>query len=277
MIHSNLSQATKNGVDQLSKHHGDQERRKIEDWLFASDFAAQQSDFNNRRQEGTGQWLINSNEFKNWLDGTEKTLFCSGIPGAGKTILTSLVIDELWKRFQANIDVGIAHLYCSYKTQEDQKFGVLVASLLKQLVRRLPILPDNIANLYKHHIKGGTRPLDDEITTALHLVAGSYSRTFFVIDALDECISSDGTRNRLLDEIFKCQSDSTAAFFATSRLIPEITSSFEGRTSISIRASDDDVRMYLDNHITQLPKFVLRDQALQVAIKVEIIKASDGM
>ena len=82
-------------MDQLGKHHNDEERRKIEDWLFPFDFAAQHNDFNGRRQEGTGQWLLNSKEFRTWLDGTEQTLFCPGIPGAGKTIITSLVINEL--------------------------------------------------------------------------------------------------------------------------------------------------------------------------------------
>lgn len=277
MILSNLSQATKDGVDRLNRHHDDEERRDIEDWLSSVNFTAQQSDLINQRQEGTGQWLLNSEKFKAWLDGTQQTLLCSGIPGAGKTVMTSIIVEHLWTKFQADSDIGIAYLYCNYESQQEQKFGALVASLLKQLVRRMRVLPDNIGDLYRCHREKGTRPDDNEVTSALHSIEGSYSRTFFVIDALDECINSDGTRKRLLMEIFKYQSNTTAALFATSRFIPEITSLFQGEMSMEIRAIDHDVQKYLDNHINRLPNCVLQNKDLQNTVKAEIVRAVDGM
>lgn len=94
----------------------------------------------------------------------------------------------------------------------------------------------------------------------------------------DECPVSDGSRKTLLSEIFNLQVKTGASIFATSRLIPEIMKDFEGRTtSIEIRASDDDVRRYLDGKMSQLRPFVLRNFALQEEIKTEIIKAIDGM
>lgn len=264
-----------------NKHHDeqerDQERHKIEDWLSSTDSAAQQTDFINRRQEGTGQWLLNSEKFQAWLDGTQQTLFCSGIPGSGKTIITSIVVEHLWTKFQADGDIGIAYLYCNYNRQQEQKLGDLVASLLIQLVKRLPVLPDHIKNLYQRHRDRGTRPGDDEIISALYSVTASHSRTFFIIDALDECIKSDGTRKRLLTEIFKYQSQTTVALFATSRLFPEITSLFQEEVSMEIRASEYDVQRYLDHHIDRLPNCVLKNQDLQAAVKAEIVKAVDGM
>jgi hypothetical protein len=64
-------------------------------WLTTTDYSAQQSDFLSRRQEGTGQWLLDSNQFQMWRDGEIQTLFCQGMPGAGKTIMTSIVILSL--------------------------------------------------------------------------------------------------------------------------------------------------------------------------------------
>ena len=69
------------------------------DWLTPLDYTAQQHDFVNRRQAGTGQWLLDSAEFQAWLEADHQTLFCPGIPGAGKTILTSIVVEELTTRF----------------------------------------------------------------------------------------------------------------------------------------------------------------------------------
>lgn len=272
-----MSHATKDGVDRLNKHQDDRKRFIVEDWLSSADFAAQQTDFISRRQEGTGQWLLKSNEFKTWLDGTKKTLFCPGIPGAGKTILTSIVIDHLWTKFQADSKIHIVYLYCSYKRQQEQSLRDLVASLLKQLVKGLSVLPNNIKSLYRLHVARDTRPSIDEFITTLHSVIDRYSKIFFVIDALDECTTSDRTRERLLEHIFKIQSYTTAALFVTSRFLPEITAIFKKEMSIEIRASADDVRKYLDTRITELSRCVLRNSALQDNIKTEIVKAVDGM
>lgn len=52
---------------------------------------------------------------------------------------------------------------------------------------------------------------------------------------------------------------------------------FEQSTSLEIRASDKDVQRYLDANMSQLPSFVLRSPDLQEGIKIEIVKAVDGM
>jgi hypothetical protein len=47
----------------------------ILNWLTPIDYAPQQSDFIARRQEGTGQWLLNSDKFQEWLTHSRQTLF----------------------------------------------------------------------------------------------------------------------------------------------------------------------------------------------------------
>lgn len=139
------------------------------------------------------------------------------------------------------------------------------------------VLPGNIRHLYQRHRDKGTRSDDDELTYALHSIEGSYSRTFFIIDALDECIKSDRTRKRLLMEIFKYQSNTTAALFATSRLISDTTSLFQGEISMEICAIDHDVQKYLDNLLNWLPNCVSQNKDLLDTVKAEIIRAVDGM
>jgi len=104
-----------------------------------------------------------------------------------------------------------------------------------------------------------------------------YSRAFIVVDALDECRASNGCRSRFLSEIFNLQAKSKANIFATSRFIPEITERFEGSMLLEIRASEHDVRRYVDGHMSHLPSFVGRSLDLQEEIKAEIVKAVDGM
>jgi hypothetical protein len=57
----------------------DQETRDLVAWLFPLNFQAKQHDIFSRRQEGTGQWLLEDDVFKEWLDGSRKILWCPGI------------------------------------------------------------------------------------------------------------------------------------------------------------------------------------------------------
>jgi NACHT domain len=168
-------------------------------------------------------------------------------------------------------------VYCNFRRQQEQKPADLIASLLKQLIQRRPSVPENIMTLYKRHNDERTRPSLNEFTKLLHSIVNDNSKTFIIIDALDECQTSGGDRRRLLSEILNLQAKTGALFFATSRFIPEIKKEFEGSISIEIRASDDDVQRYLYGHMSQLPSCVSRSSDLQEEIKTKIIKAVDGM
>ena len=250
---------------------------KILDWLTPIDYAPQQNDYIKRRQAGTGQWLLDSIQYQDWLKVKKQTLFCPGIPGAGKTILTSIVVNDLYNRFDATI--GIAYVYCNFRRKDEQKINDLLASLLKQLAERQGILPATVKSLYNQHKVAKTRPSLGEITTILQAVAAMYSRVFIVVDALDECQTTSACRTEFLSEIFDLQAKLKCGvnFFATSRFIPEITDKFEDSMSLEIQASEQDVRRYVDGHISHLPSFVGRSPDLQEEIKTKIVKAVDGM
>ncbi|KAN0102151.1 hypothetical protein V8E51_012661, partial [Hyaloscypha variabilis] len=63
---------------------------------------------------GTSQWLLDSVEFKAWVETNKWVLFYLGIPGAEKTILTSIIVEELFIRFENDGKISIAYLYYNY-------------------------------------------------------------------------------------------------------------------------------------------------------------------
>lgn len=242
------------------------------------DYGSQHSDFLKRRQPGTGQWLLDSTEYQTWLESTEQTLFCPGIPGVGKTILTSIVIDHLEGTFTTDLTVGIAYIYCNYRRQEEQVIDILFASLLKQLSRGRTSLPDCVKGIYDTHKDKRTRPSLNEILMALHSLAAIYSRIFIIVDALDECQHSDGCRQEFLTQLFSLQGKCGANLFMTSRFIPEIVDRFKtASVSLEIRANTKDIERYLEGHIEQLPRCVQQDPKLRQKITTEISGAVDGM
>jgi hypothetical protein len=258
---------------------------EILNWLTDIDYGPQQSDYLKKRQAGTGQWLLDSLEFKKWVETNRQTLFCPGIPGAGKTILTSIVIDDLDTRFSGDLTIGITYIYCDFRRKDEQTAEGLLASLVKQLAETQFSLPESVKSLYDWHKPKRTRPSFDELSRTLQSVTAMYSRVFIIIDALDECQGTDDCRTKLLTQVFNLQSKYRANLFATSRFIPEIKEKFVGSMSKEIRATGDDVRRYLDNHMPQLPEFVRCSQErqktlqeeLQEEIKTKIVKAVDGM
>lgn len=274
----------KSGVDRLHERKDDQDRRAdfhdnqiIIDWLSKTNYHTQQDDFIKRRQEGTGTWLLNSDKFQEWFKMSRQTLFCPGIPGAGKTMMSSIVVQYLEDELSNKSNIGVSFLYCNYGQHQEQKAEDLLLSILKQLTERQSGIPADIKSLYERHRTRKTRPSLDGIVKVLHSAIQSYSRVYMVIDALDEYQDSIADRKRFLSELFKLQANTEINLFATSRFIPDITEEFRRSVWLEIRASTEDVRRYLYGHMSQLTPCVITSQDLQEEITAAIINAVDGM
>ncbi len=243
------------------------------------EYDAQQQDLCNRRQSGTGQWLLNSTEYQTWRETPGQTLFCPGIPGAGKTMLAAIVVEDLTTRYRQIPEVGIAFVYCNFRRRDEQTTDQLLASVLKQLSRQKPSLPDNLRELWNKHREKQTRLSFDDVLKILRLTVSSFSRVFIIVDAVDECQRSDGCRTTLLTEIRSIQQNLKVNILATSRFIPEIVDHFRsvGSVGLEVSASREDVERYIDGNMMHLPSFVQRNLKLQADIKTSISVAVDGM
>lgn len=250
-----------------------QEHQAILDWLTPVDYSPQHQGFISRRQEGTGQWFLRSPEFQAWLNNDEQTLFCPGIPGAGKTIIAAIVIDHLLASFQHGPHTGIAEIYCNFQRQNDQTVEKILANLLKQLAQRQSSLPRTVHDLYEEYEKHGTPPSLRQITAALRSTAVAFKRIFFIIDALDECQGLAQTK--LLYELFNLHTKIGANIFATSRINDIIRGRFDGCATLEISASNEDVLAYLNGQFSlQRPSAINED--IQEKIRDVVLKTAGG-
>jgi hypothetical protein len=87
------------GVDELLCVQRDQEHEKILEWLTPINYTPQQNDYIKEATTGNRPMAPRLSRIP-WLKTGKQTLFCPGIPGAGKTIITSIVIKYLFDRFQ---------------------------------------------------------------------------------------------------------------------------------------------------------------------------------
>jgi Cdc6-like AAA superfamily ATPase len=273
IVHASISRAEFNIATIHSKLTKGEELEAL-NWLTRIEYGSQQSAYLNQRQPGTGEWFLESAEYQDWRETDKKTLLLSGIPGAGKTILTAIVIDNLTAQCLTNHSVGLAYIYCDFRQKSDQKAEDLLSSVLKQLSQCQSSLPTSVKELYERHKHRRTRPSLNELFKSLQAVAESYAKVFVVIDALDECETSDDCRNVFLSRIFGLQKICFVKILATTRPIPEITEKFmDGR--LEIRAHESDVRKYIEGRILQSGSEFLK--TYEHEIKSGIMEAVDGM
>ncbi|RYP64225.1 hypothetical protein DL770_009235 [Monosporascus sp. CRB-9-2] len=146
---------TEANVETVKSKLDTKEDFEILNWLTPIDYGPQHSDFFKRRQPGTGQWLLDSVEYQTWINMDKQTLFCPGIPGAGKTILTSIVVDDLSTRFQSDRKTGFAYIYCIFQRQAEQTVDNLLASAYlneRMLLLQSDIFDEEIRNMVKKKI-----------------------------------------------------------------------------------------------------------------------------
>ncbi|OAQ96229.1 hypothetical protein LLEC1_02864 [Akanthomyces lecanii] len=233
----------------LRHKENSRENKIVLDWLTVVHYASRQSECIRTRQAGTGLWLLNSPEYQRWLHSNKRTLFCAGIPGAGKTTLASIVVQDITSRFEKEKNVGVAYLYCDFQQQGRQNADNLLASLLRQLAQGLSSFPDSMQTLYASHKKEGTRPSLNDISRTLESVAAMYSRVFVEVDALDE----SKCRSTFPSHLSSLQVSTSANVFATSRPIrDDVEEILESVETFQISANSEDIENYIDSHTSEL-------------------------
>ncbi|KAI0387296.1 hypothetical protein F5Y04DRAFT_274154 [Hypomontagnella monticulosa] len=246
------------------------EKDDILEWLTPVEYTTRHSDFIEQRYPWTGKWFLDSPQFKTWGANNGQTLFCPGIPGAGKTFLTSMVVEELSSRFENDGDIGIAYIYCDFRRKDEQNVEQLLAALLKQLIRRRLSLPESVAYLYTSNKDGGTRPSPDQLLSVLWDVVTVYQKgTYLIIDGLDEIQVDD--REIFISAILRLPIERGTNVLATSRPLPDIAERFKDCLSLEIRANDEDVHKSVD---VLCPE---NDPDSSTSIKAKLVSIVDGM
>ncbi|KAG5794504.1 hypothetical protein H9Q69_006460 [Fusarium xylarioides] len=279
-VHSLVSE-TREDVAEIRTNQNKKDDIKILDWLTSVDYGLQQSEFQKVQQPGTGSWLLDTSEYRTWLETPGQTLFCQGIPGVGKTILTSGLIDHLSSKLAGDSTNGISYIFCNFQRQDQQNSNGLLTCILKQLSAGLPSLPECLRSLYTSHSIPRTRPSSREIISTLASVISEHKRVFIIIDALDEYGSAPGARETFLMELGRLQQEFDVNLFATSRfdttISSEIRYSFLHSMSLEINAVRDDICTYIEGNFNILPSDIRHDKDLRRDIIESIQESVDGM
>ncbi|KAJ7445419.1 ankyrin repeat-containing domain protein [Mycena latifolia] len=268
------------GQQQQTSHHKQQldhnpdKRAKIIEWMSPLNFSKRQADILSTWQPGTGGWLLADPQFQEWESSSGTVLHCRGMPGAGKTVLVSLVVKHLESR-ALHENIGVACAYLNHKETESQTPQNLLGALWQQLVLGKPIHKE-VATQYKLHHERGTRLPADEICTALMFAVTEYSKVYFAIDALDEY--PEEKRNVFLEYLTALIP--AVNLMVTSRPHINMDMFLHDVHSLDISAATDDICQYVDRHISKssrLGKHLRACPELHEEIKTKMINNTRGM
>ena len=270
-IHDELQGVVKR-VDGLRISQDRDRRKKALSQLTTIDFEANHADIASRRANLTGGWFLESAQFTSWRrHESSSILWCPGIPGSGKTILSSLVIDDLRVEIARDPGIGLAGNYCSYL--DIQSTMNLMGSIIRQLLEPLSIEPPS-------------KPLTLENTRAVMSdILTYYSKVILVIDALDECedrVALMKEVHQLMQSVSNEPSKTLIHLFVTGRhsVSSDVERMLKPAFQLEIRSKDDDVQIFLEQILHehgQLSQWVTESQEFGSSIIDAILRRLSGM
>ena len=260
-------------VAALNTRQQEEERRKVEDWLSPNDFRYRHREILKGAQAGTRQWLFDSGKFQSWVDADRGTLWCPGIPGAGKTVTSSIIIDHLQSEYK-NENVAVTCLFCNYRDGAAQNAELFMANLVKQIVQQKRTVSTELTARYEERERG--RPTFADLATMFSQEISDFSKVFVVIDALDETSEHEDIRRLVLSELQKLPVN----LLVTSRYERSIEQRLGKAERLEIRATAADVQTYVkarspSEHL--LARHVQADPTLEETIVNKIVEKSQGM
>uniref|UniRef100_A0A0W0GEG1 NACHT domain-containing protein n=1 Tax=Moniliophthora roreri TaxID=221103 RepID=A0A0W0GEG1_MONRR len=235
----------------------DSERTKILDWISPLPYQGYHNHHKRDVLQGTGQWLLQSQMYREWKnDSTSSLLWLHGIPGAGKSKLASIVVENLHRSFQDGVHPRPAFFYCSRNTAEPERSqpNQVIASLARQLSSTPGgnSLLEPAVTVYKEHRHGNKQIPDQEGESLLRELVGVLKVSYIVVDAVDECDFT--TRYELLNNLISLLDNdhNLVKILIASRDDQDIVDVLRDFASISITSEHNggDVIKFVD-HQTQ--------------------------
>ena len=103
-----------------------------------------------RRASDTGTWILSEPAFKSWLEREVPVLWVSGGPGAGKTFLSSSIIQHLLETISLRANqippTAVAYFFCKSDVPELCTFENVLRTMSFQICTRMPAFADHVAS-----------------------------------------------------------------------------------------------------------------------------------
>ena len=258
-------------VQDIQRHVHTQVEKGVLNWLnkvdpFVNHWAARA-----KWEPGTGEWFVSSHEFTSWmLPG--RSLWLYGIPGAGKTVLCSTIIESL----KARLGRFPICFYFDFRDPQKQSVVNMLYSLLAQLSENK--VPEEVQRLYESCAHGNrdapVSQLKEAFLSITKRTAFEQHTPYLVIDALDEC----GDREMLMSVIMEMCQNTSINLLATSRQEEDISSVLETYAiPIQTVRVDNDIKTHIRTCLKNDSKLSKWDEGTKRTVAERLASKANGM
>ncbi|KAM0474204.1 hypothetical protein ACHAP7_007891 [Fusarium lateritium] len=214
----------------------------------------------------TGLWLTQGSDFDHWYSTLGSRIWCSGIPGAGKSVLAAAIVQE-----------------CLQRNADDQP-----SSILSSLCMQLALQNENAFEILQQYHEEfyssrylSTEPTIGNLIEILSQLCACFSQVHIVVDGLDECCGQAGASVKSLAKLAKSAGGKLVSLALLSRNEIEIRQEVEDDFAhIEIEAQTADIQLYVASELSERiasRKLRLRDPSLKDLIMLRLVDGAKGM
>ena len=255
----------------------EQEEARVLEFLNVFDTRSQLADHARDKIEGSCDWILESQDYLEWVEGNCNRLWLLGGPGAGKTVVSAFITEALNDRLN---DEDILAVYaCSFTDPQTTSATTILYGLAAQIARSSLASLEKCKKFLERHVSGSQ--LKAEIQDIQDLVvemslSADIQRIFIVIDGLDE--GEWKQSDHLMTIVDIPQYARKVKMFITSRPALLIAKEIHGYSFISLDNVTLDVTLtgFIDRALKN-SKFAILPQHDLEGIKESLIRKSDGM
>ncbi|KAL6402289.1 hypothetical protein AUP68_14761 [Ilyonectria robusta] len=264
----------------IEEIRSDSHLTRIKQWLSPPDTSTNANYAREIRHHETGTWLLNTPAFKEWKSGSLQHVWLHGMPGSGKTIISTTVLDDLTKMN----DHTTLSFFFDFSDTKKQTLADMLRSLAFQLYTQRIESKKEMDSLFTAHEDGQKQPAPKTLATSLAAMMQASGKIFIVLDALDEC-SVRGELLTWMKSFFSDPSFVHVQVVATGRPEEEFQRFFRGSfgedhcISMDAESVNRDIRAYIEARLEQSPEFKKWASSPSVLkqIQDDIGSKADGM
>ncbi|EXF84740.1 hypothetical protein CFIO01_13630, partial [Colletotrichum fioriniae PJ7] len=234
------------------------------DWVSPIDFHGQHREVSHRRLPQSAEWILKHESMLKWTESESSSiLLIQGVPGSGKSMIASKIIDSLKESLASAHGSRMAFFYCKRNAAEPERQcpTQILASILRQLVINTGCTDPNCREAMFHDFRQRKERAKSDGFKLLNLQFQESSQriretvrlgpVFIIIDALDEV---DASRLPELTE-FLCfigkEAQKPVKILITSRNHAQIHSLLSLATKLNIQPEDNsnDMDLFIRHNI----------------------------
>jgi hypothetical protein len=157
---------------------------RLKAWLNPTDASTFFVKASKLRHSNTGRGFLESDRYISFKNTPDARLWLRGIPGSGKTVLASTIIEDL--KINDDPETAVIYFFFSFTDQAAQKLDDMLRSLIFQLVASHKSTSIHLTKLFESCAGGTQQPQMKDLIKVVEQMIGELRSVTVVLDALDE-------------------------------------------------------------------------------------------